>query len=241
MDVFSSPLNPQMFAHLASTGILESITGPSSDIPSSNPSPARLLHSSSYLNAHDSQQGHLTNSSFASPAQPYQKVHLPGYASSAPSPYGIKQPKLQRTGMVDISSSLPHTNGTSHNGLPNGRHIGHGGDDNTHSRQGSTGRSFVKSASLLPSHLKPTRICRLVNVLTAFLHNGLRQSSRHGRPIKCWLAPNVMDVPFFHIPIDTQHRTVRIIPCCDNVARFLYCWKWLISFARNKEIVSTEC
>jgi hypothetical protein len=161
-----------MFAHIASTGILESINGPSSDIPSSNPSPARLLHSSSFLDAHDSQQGHLTNSSFASPAQPYQKLHLPGHASSAPSPYGTK-PKLQRTGMVDIASSLPHPNGTSHNGLPNGRHIGHGGGDNTHSRQGSTGRLFLKNASFLPSHRKPTRICRLLNVLTALVHNGL--------------------------------------------------------------------
>ena len=136
--MFSTPLNPQMFAHLATTGVLEPFAALSSGIPSCNPSPSRLLPSSPFLDVHDSQQGHSTNPSFASPPQPYQKVDLPDHASSAPSPYGTK-PKFQRPGLAHISSSVPHINGTNHNGLPDRRHIEHGGDDNTHSRQGSAG------------------------------------------------------------------------------------------------------
>jgi len=143
MDFFSSPLGPQMFAHPATTGIFGPITGPSSSIPSSHPSSARLLQSFPLLDAHDSRQCHSSNLPFDSSSHIYQKPNLPDHAGSAPALYDIK-PKLQRPGMLDISSSVPRINGTNHNGLPDGKHIAHNGNDSTHSRQGSSGILFVK-------------------------------------------------------------------------------------------------
>jgi hypothetical protein len=144
MNVFSSPLNPEMFAQLAAAGVLGSGPGASSSVPSSNPPPPCPRSSFPSLDTRDSRQDH---SPFASPSHPYQRPE-------------------------HISPSVPPTNGTSHNGLPNRKHFTHGGDINTHSRQGSTGKSFIikkeKRHRFLTTEL--TRISRLVNVPSAFLH-----------------------------------------------------------------------
>src|SRR6266852_8956209 len=114
MNVFSSPLNPEMFAQLAAAGMLGSVPGPSSSVPSSNPPPSCPRPSFPSLDIRDSRQDH---SPFASPSHPYQRPeHI---------------------------SSVPRTNGASHNGLPDGKHIPHGGDISSHSRQGSTGKTFI--------------------------------------------------------------------------------------------------
>ena len=141
MDVFSSPLNPEMFAQLAAAGMLGSVPGASSAVPSSNPPPSCQRPSFPSLDTLDSRQDH---SPFASPSHPYQRPE-------------------------HISSSVPRTNGTSHNGLSDGKHITHGGVS-THSRQGSTGKSFIlnKTHRFLTSEL--ARISRLVNVPSTILH-----------------------------------------------------------------------
>src|SRR6266478_3307078 len=110
MNIFSSPLNPETFAHLAAAGVIGSLPGAPSSVPSSNPPPPPPRPPFSPLDTHDSQYDHSNNALFTSPSHPYQK------------------PK-------HISSSVPRTNGASHNGLSDGRHF-------THSRQGSTGKSF---------------------------------------------------------------------------------------------------
>jgi hypothetical protein len=138
MDFFSPPLNPQMFAHLATAGIMGPTTATSSDIPSSNPSSTRLPSSFPPLDAHDPRHAHSNHHSFASPSHPFLKPNFPDHASPTLAQYGIK-PKAQSPGMVHISNPLPRTNGTSRNGLPDGRHITRRGGDSTHSRHGSAG------------------------------------------------------------------------------------------------------
>ncbi|KAH9992571.1 hypothetical protein BJV77DRAFT_1067592 [Russula vinacea] len=123
--MFSSPLNPEMFAHLAAAGVLGPIAGASSSVPSSS-APPRLRPAYPSLDTHGSQQGLSSNTSFASPSHPYQKPN-------------------------HVSSSLPRMNGTSHNGLSDRKHITHDRDISTHSRQGSTG-SAVSSTYLPPSY-----------------------------------------------------------------------------------------
>jgi len=108
-----------MIAHLASAGMFGPIAGTSSSVSAGSAPLPRLRPSYSSLDTHESQQGHSRNASFASPSHPYQKSN-------------------------HISSPLPRTNGMSHNGLPDGKRIAHDGDISTHSRQGSTGKSFVK-------------------------------------------------------------------------------------------------
>ena len=144
MNVFSSPLNPAMFAQLAAAGVLGSVPGSSSSVPSSNPPPPGPRSSFPSLDTRDSRQDH---SPFASPSHPYQRPE-------------------------HISSSVPRTNGASHNGLPNGKHITHGGDISTHSRQGSTGKTFIliERKTHLFLTAEPSRISRLVNIPSTFLH-----------------------------------------------------------------------
>jgi hypothetical protein len=130
MNVFSSPLNPEMFAQLAAAGMLGSVPGASSSVPSSNPPPPCPRPSFPSLDTRDSRQDH---SPFASPSHPYQRPeHLP--------------------------SSVPRTNGASHNGLSDGKHITNGGDISTHSRQGSTGKSFIKKKKI--ASLSYRRTCQ---------------------------------------------------------------------------------
>jgi hypothetical protein len=145
MNIFSSPLNPEAFNHLAAAGMLGPIAGSSSSVPSSSAPPPRLRSSYSSLDTHESQQGHSSNTPFASPSHPYQKPN-------------------------HISSSLPRINGTSHNGLPNGKHFTHDRDISTHSRQGSTGKS--KKNVLFLRFLTPglDRVRRFVNIPSTFLH-----------------------------------------------------------------------
>lgn len=142
MDVFSSPLNPEMFAQLAAAGMLGSVPGASSAVPSSNPQTSCQRPSFPSLDTLDSRQDH---SPFASPSHPYQRPeHTP--------------------------SSVPRTNGASHNGLSDVKHITHGGGVSTHSRQGSTGKSFIlmKMHRFLTPEL--ARISCLVNVPSTILH-----------------------------------------------------------------------
>ena len=108
-----------MIANLAAAGMFGPIAGTSSSVPASSAPPPRLRPSFSSHGTYESQQGHSRNPSFASPSHPYQKSN-------------------------HTSSPLPRINGTSHNGLPDGKRIVHDGDISTHSRQGSTGKSFVK-------------------------------------------------------------------------------------------------
>lgn len=144
MNVFSSPLNPETFAQLAAAGMLGSVPGASSSVPSSNPPPPCPRPPFPSLDTRDSRQDH---SPFASPSHPYQRPE-------------------------HISSSVPRTNGASHNGLSDGKHITHGGDISTHSRQGSSGKSFIlkKEKSHRFLTLELARISRLVNVPSAVLH-----------------------------------------------------------------------
>ena len=121
----SSPLDPEMFAHLAAAGMLGPTTGISSSVPSSSgaPPPRHRPSLSPLDTQHESQQGHSRNASFASPSHPYQKPnHI---------------------------SSLSGINGRSHNGPPDGKRIARDGDISTHSRQGSTGKSFIKECLAL--------------------------------------------------------------------------------------------
>jgi hypothetical protein len=146
MNIFSSPLNPEMFAHLAAAGVLGSVPGASSSVPSSNAPPPRSRPSFPSLDPHDSQQDRSNNAPFASPSHLYQKPD-------------------------HISSSVPRINGTSHNGLSNGKHITHDEDISTHSRQDSTGKSFIsknKNASYLTPGL--ARVSHFFNVPSPFLH-----------------------------------------------------------------------
>ena len=169
MDIFSSPFNPQMFAHIANTGIMGSTTLTSSDMSSSNPSSTRPPSSFPPLDAHDSRQAHSNNASFASPSHPYLKPNFPDHASQALPQYGIK-PRTQSPGMAHISPPVPRINGRSRNGLPDGRHIAHHGDGSTHSRQDSAGQIICKQkphSCLLT--LWPARVRRFVNILTALL------------------------------------------------------------------------
>lgn len=147
MDIFSSPLNPEMFAHPPVTSVLGPIAGASGSVPSSIGSYTRLQASFPSLDAHESPQDHSSSSSFASPSYPYQKPNFPDQANLASVPYGIK-PKLRRLGMVDVSSSVPRSNGTNCNGLSDGKHHTHDRDVGTHSRQGSTGKLFVKKSPI---------------------------------------------------------------------------------------------
>ncbi|KAH9961238.1 hypothetical protein BC827DRAFT_333803 [Russula dissimulans] len=146
-DIFSSPLNPEMFAHLATTGVLGPIAGTSNGLSSNVASPSRLQTSFPSQDAQGSQQDRPSDS-FASPLHPYQKPILSGHAA-LPS-HGVK-PKSRHPIITDISSPAVRTRNTSHNGLPDGKH---NGDVGTHSRQGSAG-SAVSSTYLPPFYTTP--------------------------------------------------------------------------------------
>lgn len=152
MNVFSSPLNPEMFAQLAAAGVLGSVPGASNSVPSSNPPPPCPRSSLPSLDTRDSR---LDHSPFATPSHPYQRPE-------------------------HISSSVPRTNGTSHNGLPDGKHITHGGDISTHSRQGSTG-SAVSSTYLPPSYTSSGFDCN---------PDTTAGRSNAGLPPTLWMSPS---------------------------------------------------
>jgi GATA-binding protein len=155
MNIFSSPLNPEMFAHLAAAGVLGSVPGASSSVPSSNAPPPRSRPSFPSLDPHDSQQDRSNNAPFASPSHLYQKPD-------------------------HISSSVPRTNGTSHNGLSNRKHITHDEDISTHSRQDSTG-SAVSSTYLPPSYTSSGHDCN---------PDSTAGRSNAGLPPTLWMSPS---------------------------------------------------
>jgi hypothetical protein len=172
MNVFSSPLNPEMFAQLAAAGMLGSVPGSSSSVPSSNPPPPCPRPSFPSLDTRDSRQDH---SPFASPSHPYQRPE-------------------------HISSSVPRTDGVSHNGLPDGKHITHGGEISSHSRQDSTGKSLIlkkeKSIAFLPQNL-PGSAVSSTYLPPSYTSSGYNCNpdttagrSNAGLPPTLWMSPS---------------------------------------------------
>lgn len=146
VDVFSSPLNPEIFAQLAATGVLGPLTGSFGDLPPSIASHARSQPSIHLVDAHDSRQA-----SFASPSYPYQKLDFQDQASLASSPYDGK-PKLRRPDAPNVSPQVPPLADAKHNGSLNGKRAMRGGDAGTHSRQDSAGK--VSHGLVYFRHLK---------------------------------------------------------------------------------------
>ncbi|KAI0305684.1 hypothetical protein B0F90DRAFT_1815267 [Multifurca ochricompacta] len=177
-NIFSSPLNPEIFAHLAATGVLGPVAGTSSSVPSNIASPARLQSSFPLLDPYDPQQGHSYNPSFASSSTSNQGSNVQDQASLAPSPYN--KPKLRRSGAADISSTAPRTTGAKLNGLTNGKHVMHDADVRAHSRQGSAGSAV--SSTYLPQSFTTSSGYHGNPDITAGRSNA-------GLPPSLWMSP----------------------------------------------------
>jgi hypothetical protein len=152
-DALSSPLNPEMFAHLSATGVLGDIAGTLNSLPPTIASPAHLQPPFPLVDAHDSRQDNSSNSPFASPSHPYQKVDFQDHSCLASSPYDSK-PKLRRPGVPDISPPAPLLADAKRNGLSDGKSAMRGGVVGTHSRQGSSGEVSQDLVFLFPITLK---------------------------------------------------------------------------------------
>jgi hypothetical protein len=178
-DMFSAPLNPDLFAHLAATGVLGPVASTSNgNIVSRSHPPLHLL------DVYDSQQGH--SDAFISPSHPsfQDKRNL------ATSPYD--ESKTRRPIMADASATIPRSAGTKSSGLKDSKRDIHD-DIRAHSRRGSAGKVFCKSSVLNvsnseacqgpPSHRPtyqtlmqrlpitiPTPISRLADQMRVFPH-----------------------------------------------------------------------
>lgn len=177
-DMFSAPLNPDLFAHLAATGVLGPVASTSNGSivsPTRSQPPLHLLH------VYDSQQGH-SDTQFISPSHPSLNL--------ATSPYDDS--KTRRPIMADASTTIPRSAGTKSSGLKDSKCNIHD-DIKAHSRRGSAGKVFCRSSVLdvsnseacqgPPSHRPtyqtlmqrlpitiPTPISRLADQMPVFLH-----------------------------------------------------------------------
>jgi hypothetical protein len=182
-DVFSSPLNPDLFAHLAATGVLVPVASTSNG---SIPSPTRSQPPLHLLDVYDSQQGHC-DPPFISPLHPsfQDKRNL------ATSPYD--ESKSRHPIMADASATIPRSAGTKSTALRDSKRDIH--DDITaHSRRDSAGKVFCRCSVLdlpncqacqgPPSHRAtyqilmqrlpitiPTPISQLADQMPVFLHH----------------------------------------------------------------------
>ena len=136
-DLFSSPLNPDLFAHLAATGVLGPVASTSNG---SLVSPTRSQHPLHLLDAYDSQQGH-SDSAFISSSHPsFQRE-----SSLATSPYDGS--KSRRPVMADASSTMPRSTSAKFNGMKDSKRDIHD-DVGAHSRRCSAGKVFCRSSVL---------------------------------------------------------------------------------------------
>jgi hypothetical protein len=139
-DLFSSPLNPDLFAHLAATGGLGPVASTSSSVPSSFVPPARSQHPFPLLDTYDSQQGH-SDTPFNSPSYPSFRDQR----NFATSPY--HESKSRRPVMADVSLTIPGPAGAKPSGL-NDAGRGIHDDIRAHSRRGSAGKVFCRGSAL---------------------------------------------------------------------------------------------
>ncbi|KAI0266754.1 hypothetical protein BC834DRAFT_969276 [Gloeopeniophorella convolvens] len=177
-NIFSSPLNPEMFAHLAATGVLGPIAGSSSSMPQSAAPPARLQPSFPLVDAHGLRQGHLANPPFPMPHQ-HQKASVQEYTVLPTTSYG--RPKSHRMGPADVSSGLPRAAGTRLNGSVDGKHPVHDNAARVHSRHGSAG-SGISSTYLPHSYATPPYEYNPNLGLTG-------DRSNAGLPPSLWMSP----------------------------------------------------
>lgn len=186
-DIFSSPLNPELFAHLAAAGVLGPVASTSSSVPSSIVSPARSQPPFPPLNAYDSQQGR-SDTPFISPSHPSQKASFQGQRSLATSPYG--EPKSRRPIMVDVSSTTPRPAGAKPTGLKDADRNIHD-DIKAHSRRGSAGSAV--SSTYLPNSYATSSDYDSNPDITAGRSNA-------GLPPSLWMSPTPTSpsVPSIH-------------------------------------------
>lgn len=180
--MFSAPLNPDLFAHLAANGVL----GPVASTSNGNiASPTRSQPPLHLLDVYDSQQGH-SDTSFISPSHPcfQDKRNL------ATLPYD--ESKTRRPIMADASATIPRSAGAKSSGMKDSKSDIHD-DLRAHSRRGSAGKVFCRSSVLdvsnsetcqdppshrptyqtLMQHLPitiPTPMSRLADQMPVFLH-----------------------------------------------------------------------
>lgn len=135
-DMFSAPLNPDLFAHLAATGVLGPVASTSNgSIASPTRSQQPPLH---LLDVYDSQQGH-SDTSFISPSHPcfQDKRNL------ATLPYD--ESKTRRPIMADASATIPRSAGAKSTGMKDSKPDIHD-DIRAHSRRGSAGKVFCRNS-----------------------------------------------------------------------------------------------
>ncbi|KAI9442111.1 hypothetical protein H4582DRAFT_2109820 [Lactarius indigo] len=137
-DIFSSPLNPELFAHLAATGVLGPVASTSGSVPSNVVSPARSQPPFPLLDAYED---HI-DTPFISHPHPSQKANVHDQRSLA-SPYD--ESKSHRPVMAAVSSTIPRPAGANPNGLKGAKRDIHD-DLRAHSRRGSAGKGLSGSA-----------------------------------------------------------------------------------------------
>ncbi|KAI9437758.1 hypothetical protein H4582DRAFT_1815298 [Lactarius indigo] len=140
-DIFSSPLNPELFAHLAATGVLGPVASTSGSVPSNVVSPARSQPPFPLLDAYED---HI-DTPFISHPHPSQKANVHDQRSLA-SPYD--ESKSHRPVMAAVSSTIPRPAGANPNGLKGAKRDIHD-DLRAHSRRGSAGKVACQGP---PSH-----------------------------------------------------------------------------------------
>lgn len=138
-DIFSSPLDPELFAHLAATGVLGPVASTSGSVPSNVVSPARSQPPFPLLDAYEDH----TDTPFISHPHPSQKVNFQDQRSLA-SPYD--ESKSRRPVMADVSSTIPRPACAKHNGLKDSKRDIHD-DIRAHSRRGSAGKVFCRGSA----------------------------------------------------------------------------------------------
>jgi hypothetical protein len=134
-DLFSSPLNPDLFAHLAATGVLGPVAS-TSNVQSLYPD--HNLRSTCWMFMIPNK---VTLTHFISPSHPsfQDKRNL------ATSPYD--ESKSRRPIMADASATIPRSAGAKSSGLKDSKRDIHD-DIRAHSRRGSAGKVFCKSSVL---------------------------------------------------------------------------------------------
>jgi hypothetical protein len=131
-DLFSSPLNPDLFAQLAATGVLGPAAGTSGGNLASHTRSQPPFH---LLDAYDSQQGHSGTPFISSSHPSFQDER-----NLATSPYD--ESKSCRLVMVDASSTIPRSTGAKSSSLKDSKRDIND-DIRAHSRRGSAGECFV--------------------------------------------------------------------------------------------------
>ncbi|KAH9176426.1 hypothetical protein EDB89DRAFT_161418 [Lactarius sanguifluus] len=171
-DIFSSPLNPELFAHLAATGVLGPVASTSGSVPSNVVSPARSQPPFPLLDAYEDH----TDTPFISHSHPSQKANFQDQRGLA-SPYD--ESKSRRPVMADVSSTIPRPACAKHNGLKDAKRDIHD-DIRAHSRRGSAGSAV--SSTYLPNSYATSSDYESNPDVTAGRSNA-------GLPPSLWMSP----------------------------------------------------